>query len=62
MIDKTKTDESDTVPCNVCLKEIPLSAARSEESETYVLHFCGLHCYDKWRSQEESSEETASPK
>ena len=37
------------VACDVCLKEIPRSEAKVEEASDYVVHFCGLECYDKWR-------------
>jgi hypothetical protein len=40
--------DPDLVPCWVCLKEIPVSEATSEEAVDYVLHFCGLECYAKW--------------
>jgi hypothetical protein len=37
------------VSCEVCLKEIPRSVAQKRESEDYVLYFCGLDCYEKWK-------------
>ena len=43
--------DPDIVPCNVCLKEIPVSEALNEEAVDYVLHFCGLECYAKWEKQ-----------
>jgi len=44
------------VACEICLAEVPLSEAKSEEASDYVAHFCGLDCYDKWRkSHEEES-------
>lgn len=39
------------VSCDVCQHEIPLSAAISPESSDYVVYFCGLECYEKWRNQ-----------
>jgi hypothetical protein len=39
------------VPCGVCRREIPLSAAVWRESSDYVAYFCGLECYDRWRNQ-----------
>ena len=42
------------VVCHVCLREVPISSAMSEEASDYVLHFCGLVCYEKWRSQQGS--------
>jgi hypothetical protein len=43
--------EETLVSCDICMKEIPATEARSEEADDYVRHFCGLECYDKWRSQ-----------
>ena len=40
------------VSCDVCLKEIPPSAAKNEEAAGYFMHFCGLECYDVWKKQE----------
>jgi len=37
--------------CNVCLKEIPRSVAKSLEGPDYVYHFCGAECYAKWEKQ-----------
>ena len=42
------------VECVVCLKEVPLSEAKSEEATDYVVHFCGLDCYEKWKNQEKN--------
>ncbi len=42
------------VACNVCLKEIPISEAKSVEASDYVAHFCGLDCYKKWKDQEKN--------
>lgn len=44
--------DPDTVECAVCSKEIPVSEATNEEATDYVLHFCGLDCYAKWKEQE----------
>ena len=35
--------------CQVCLREVPLSEAVSEEATDYVIFFFGLDCYGKWR-------------
>ncbi len=43
--------EVETVQCDICLAEIPASEAKSAEADEYVMHFCGLDCYDKWRRQ-----------
>lgn len=51
MNEKMKPIDPDTVSCEVCLKEIPLSEAKSAEASDYVLHYCSLDCYDKWKMQ-----------
>ena len=37
------------VPCDVCQHEIPLSEAVVAEATDYVVYFCGLDCYARWR-------------
>ncbi|HET8609167.1 MAG TPA: DUF3330 domain-containing protein [Burkholderiales bacterium] len=44
----------ETVPCAVCHREIPVSEAKSEEAVDYVLYFCGMDCYAKWKKQEKA--------
>jgi len=39
------------VACEVCIKEIPVSEAKSDEAADYVRYFCGLDCYEAWSSQ-----------
>lgn len=39
------------IQCDVCMKEIPANEARSAEVHDYVMHFCGLDCYDQWQKQ-----------
>ena len=39
------------VTCEVCLKEVPASEAKSSETDDYVAHFCGLECYQQWRQK-----------
>ena len=51
MNENEKPTEIEKVPCEICLKEIPISEAKSEEATGYVLHFCGLECYTKWKEQ-----------
>ncbi len=45
-----KNSNDEIVACEVCMKEIPRSAAKVEEANDYVAYFCGLDCYDKWKS------------
>ena len=56
MNDKDKSAETETVPCEVCLKEIPRSEAKTSEVDDYVLHFCGINCYDKWHRKNDKKE------
>ena len=51
MNDENKPTEPETVPCEVCLKEVPRSEAKNVEANDYMLHFCGMDCYDKWRKE-----------
>ena len=43
--------EIETLSCDLCLKEIPVSEAKSEEATDYVVYFCGLDCYQQWLTQ-----------
>jgi len=51
-----KITESVRVTCKICLDQVPLSEARIEEASDYVLHFCGLECYQIWREQADSGD------
>ena len=59
MNSKKSTENRELVECEICLKEIPASEARNEEASDYVLHFCGLECFDKWRSLEDKAEQNS---
>jgi hypothetical protein len=37
------------VTCAVCQHEVPASEAVVPEATDYVVHFCGLDCYQSWR-------------
>ncbi len=52
MVQDTKTTGEEKVSCEVCLKEIPVSEAKSAEAVDYFVHFCGLDCYEKWKAKE----------
>ncbi|ALP54043.1 hypothetical protein Tel_13385 [Candidatus Tenderia electrophaga] len=56
MNDSLKSKQ-DSVKCEVCMKEVPLSEAKSAEANEYVAHFCGLDCYAKWRHQAGTAED-----
>lgn len=51
MTDNKLTSNEKLIPCEVCLKEIPISEAKMDEANDYVVHFCGLDCYDKWKNE-----------
>ena len=38
--------------CEICMKEIPLSEDVSDEARDYVIHYCGIECYEQWRKQQ----------
>ena len=38
------------IECEVCLKEIPGSEAKTDEVNDYVTYFCGLDCFEKWKN------------
>jgi hypothetical protein len=42
--------EPTLVECEVCLKEVPESEAVVPEASDYVVYFCGLECYQRWRA------------
>ncbi|MFZ5594553.1 MAG: DUF3330 domain-containing protein [Pseudomonadota bacterium] len=45
---KPSAEQEGMLSCEVCLKEIPASAAKSCEAEDYVHYFCGAECFEKW--------------
>ena len=49
--------EKERVVCEMCLKEVPRSEATVPEATDYVVYFCGLDCYGKWKSQGDKVEE-----
>lgn len=51
MTNKPFPHEPEIVECEVCLKEIPASAAQTMEVKDYVHHFCGLECFRQWREK-----------
>lgn len=57
MVTDKDTENEGVVSCDVCMKEVPVSQAQSEEASDYVRHFCGLECYTKWREQKGKRDE-----
>ena len=49
--------DNEKVECQVCMKEVPISESKSEEATDYVLHFCGLECYSKWKEQNQQKQD-----
>ncbi|MDO9144991.1 DUF3330 domain-containing protein [Rhodoferax sp.] len=54
-----KPIELESVQCEVCLKEVPISEATIPEASDYFVHFCGLECYEKWKQQGDKSKAQA---
>ena len=52
-----KTEEIELVACEICLKEVPVSDAEVPETMDYVVHFCGLECYELWKNKPADSED-----
>jgi hypothetical protein len=42
------------VLCSTCEREVPVSEAAVAEAVDYIVYFCGLECYDRWRHQGDS--------
>ncbi len=53
MAKERESTAPERVSCDVCLKEVPKSEAQSPEGSDYVLYFCGLDCYERWRQQKD---------
>ena len=51
MATREKPVEVERVACEICLKEVPVTEAMVSEATDYVVHFCGLECYEKWKNQ-----------
>lgn len=51
MTTSVKPVEPAHISCEVCLKEVPESEATVVEATDYFVHFCGLECYEKWKTQ-----------
>ncbi|MGA8146265.1 MAG: DUF3330 domain-containing protein [Gallionellaceae bacterium] len=50
MTKENKPIDVEFIACEVCLKEVPKSEATVPEATDYVVHFCGLECYEKWKN------------
>lgn len=45
------------VACEICRKEVPVSEATVPEAADYVVYFCGLDCYERWKQQSAEPDE-----
>ena len=55
MVNPTSTEiESQKIPCSVCRREIPLSAALTPQGSDYVGYFCGIECYEQFAAQKKT--------
>lgn len=50
MTTNDKPQDTERIACQICLKEVPLSEAIIPEANDYFVHFCGVECYEKWKS------------
>ena len=46
--------EQPHLQCEICLKEVPASEAKSAEGSDYVFYFCGTDCYQQWRESDDT--------
>lgn len=46
-------NEEERITCEICMKEVPVNEATVPEAADYIIYFCGLECYEKWKSQQE---------
>jgi hypothetical protein len=46
-----KPNDATLVSCEMCLKQVPVSGAIVSEAADYFVHFCGLECFERWKSQ-----------
>jgi hypothetical protein len=55
---KLTPEEPEYVACDICLKEIPIDEARNFEATDYLVHFCGLECFEKWQQKNQRQQES----
>lgn len=60
MPEPTRPTDAPKVSCAVCLKEVPKSEAKSGEAQDYVLHFCGIECFERWKRDQDEPPPRAS--
>jgi len=52
MITTMLSIEETHISCEICKKEVPLNEAVNPETADYIVHFCGLECYEEWKGQD----------
>jgi hypothetical protein len=57
MIENKKPVDIEQIACEICMREVPKSEATTPEATDYVVHFCGLSCYEEWQKQNSSTPE-----
>ena len=57
MCPRERPGEPEHINCEICLKEVPLDEAQSNEAKDYIVHFCGLECYHVWEEQQKKAGE-----
>ena len=55
MTEADNQNDLELIACEICMKEIPKSAATVPEATDYVAHFCGLDCYKEWKKQNDKT-------
>ena len=61
MVTRDKPAEVERVACEVCMKEVPRSAATVAEATDYFVHFCGVDCYERWKKLSPRPQAAARP-
>jgi len=57
MINKEILTTQELISCEICLKEVSAIESKLSEVDDYVLHFCGIECYDQWHNSSENPPE-----
>ena len=47
-LDDNRASSVVQIVCRVCEREVPISEAVVPEATDYVVHLCGLECYQRW--------------
>ncbi len=50
--------QSETISCDICLKEIPSTVNQNSEADEYVSNYCGLECYQEWKDNQPETKTT----